>query len=249
MNNSGSTMLHYYLEKCCKAASLPQVISGQATSSEGQYIAKRFMPMPGKYNCQAVFTERSDIFSDVSNYNWDKITSIWKDGWLENNDISKDSILIEKSPTNVVRASMLQSIFSKPYFIIMVRNPYAVSEGIRRRHGHPIERCIKHWVKSSIFQIQNIEKLKNNIYIKYEDLCNDQAYVKERIIKYLPELNDLSFNEKFSGHYSIYGSNEMHIKNLNDNQINNLSQRDISIINKHLNENLDVIKYFGYKII
>ena len=44
MNSSGSTLLHYYLEKCKLVASLPRIDSDIATSSEGQGHVKKFLP-------------------------------------------------------------------------------------------------------------------------------------------------------------------------------------------------------------
>lgn len=249
MNSSGSTLLHYYLEKCKLVASLPRIDSDIATSSEGQGHVKKFLPLPNQYDCVGVFTEKSHIFVDSSKYDWGEIKKIWHKKWAEPTGTPlTGKVLLEKSPPNVVRAELLQKHFPNSYFIVMVRNPYAFSEGLRRRHGHKIEPCATHWGESMKFQIRNLEILNNVICIKYEDLCDNQEVVKTRLKTFLPELKDLSLDGDFSGHHSLYGRKEMPIKNLNSDQIKNLGTNDISRINVILSKYQEELDYFDYKM-
>ena len=249
MNGSGSTLLHYYLEKCDAVASLPRIEPDIATSSEGQNHVREFLPLPEQYDCVGVFTESSDVFGDDSQYNWDEIKKIWHREWASSASTSLDNlVLLEKSPPNVVRAELLQKHFPNSYFIVMVRNPYAFSEGLRRRHGPKIEPCATHWGESMKFQIRNLEILNNVVCIKYEDLCDNQELVKTKIKALLPELDDLSFEGDFSGHHSLYGKKEMPIRNLNSDQIGNLGTNDIIRINNILSEYQEELTYFDYKM-
>jgi hypothetical protein len=65
----------------------------------------------------------------------------------------------------------------------------------------------------------------------------------------LPELKDIVFNKKLSDHHSLYGRKTMAIRNLNSDQIKNLSKNDISRINNVLFKYKKELNYFGYKMI
>ena len=251
MNNGGSTMIHECLSNCKNAISLPRSKEkpNSATSSEGHTNAAGFMPIPFNYGVGAIWTEKKHIFRDIKNYNWPGIKDSWNKKWQTSEKWSEGGVvLLEKSPPNVLRAMMMEEQFKNSYFIIMVRNPYAISEGIRRRWGRPIHRCARHWVEASRCQIENIQNLKNVIWLRYEKLCSDPDYVKDMIIDFVPELYDLSFDIKISGTHAInkHNSKSIKISNFNDKQISNLSRRDISIINKELSRAPNVLKYFGY---
>jgi len=157
-------------------------------------------------------------------------------------------VLLEKSPPNVIRAELLQEHFPNSYFIVMVRDPYALSEGLRRRQGYKIERCATHWGESMRFQMKNLKILKKVVCIKYADLCDNQKLVKDKITALLPELDDFTFEGKLYGHHSLYGKEAMPIKNLNPDQIKNLGTNDIKRINSVLSKYKKEIKYFNYRI-
>ena len=209
------------------------------------------MPSPFEHKVEAVWTEKGHIFQDIINYDWPKIKEIWNNKWQLSEKWNENArVLIEKSPPNVLRAIMMEKIFENSYFIVMIRNPYAIAEGIRRRWGKTLQRSAKHWVESSRVQIENVEKLNNVIWFRYEKLCSRPEYVKNMIIDFIPELYDLNFNTSITGTHAINKANSTPIKiiNFNTRQMGNLSKHDISVINKELIKAPDVLKYFGYKM-
>jgi hypothetical protein len=143
---------------------------------------------------------------------------------------------------------MMEKEFENSYFIVMVRNPYAVSEGMRRRWGRNIQRSARHWVEASKVQVENIKSLNNVIWFRYEKLCSDPEYVKNMIIDFIPELHDLRFDAIITGTHAINKKNSTPIKitNFNKKQINNLSKSDIFMINKEISKAPDVLRYLGY---
>ena len=92
-------------------------------------------------------------------------------------------ILCDKSPPFVHFANQIESYFEQfgdVYFICMIRSPYS-------------SRWIKTapWTTFAKEQKHNIETLKNVLYFRYEDLVSGPERVKERIVKFLPELHDI----------------------------------------------------------
>jgi len=248
MNNGGSTLLHHYLSNCKSIVSLPR-LSKHATSSEGHNHAKKAMPHPRRHKVLGLWTEKPDLIANDKNYDWKMIKQKWFNAWEESaGKPLENMVLLEKSPPNVIRAELLQEHFPNSYFIVMVRNPYALSEGLRRRQGYKIERCATHWGESMRFQMKNLKTLKKVVWIKYADLCDDQKSVRTKITTLLPELDDFTFKGKLSGHHSLYGEKAMSIKNLNPNQIKNLGKNDIRRINRVLSKYKKELSYFDYKM-
>jgi hypothetical protein len=248
MNNSGSTLLHHYLSECEKVVQLPRLKPSRATSSEGHNYAGASMPHPRDFGVAGLWTEKPVFFGKDENYEWDKIKKSWMEGWQKECGAPLGGkILLEKSPPNVIRANLLQDNFPNSYFIVMVRDPYAVSEGMRRRHGHNIQRAAEHCGSVLRFQSRNLSVLKNVVWFTYSDLCDRREYVKKRIIEMLPELEDLSFDSHLDGHHSLMGRKPMPMVNLNKKQISNLGKRDLYIIKNVLLKYKKEMSFFGFK--
>ena len=111
---------------------------------------------------------------DESNvYDWSKIKSVWMKYW----DQSKP-VLMDKTTTNIMRFDEIKKQFDNTYAICLVRNPYAVIEGIMRRNSKSIEFAVEFCIKTLQYQKYNIE----NISIEYLHLKKLQ---KKDLIKYL----------------------------------------------------------------
>ncbi len=90
--------------------------------------------------------------------------------------------LVAKSPAHTLRARLIQSFFSDAYFIAIVRNGYAVSEGIvRKRKFDPdrpqfqglfttIEEAAEQWFRANVIIVSHQKFLKNYFIVKYEEL-------------------------------------------------------------------------------
>ncbi len=245
-NNGGSTLLAKILSAC------RNVISLDSPLQEGHLVKgiEKYLPTPAIHKCVAVWTEKAYVFEDNRQYRWKRIKYMWTKSWQNNSKYrtANPRLLFEKSPPNLLRASLLEKVFSDSYFIIMVRNPYAVAEGIRRRNKHSLDRCIKHWISASEKQIENIKTLKNQTWFTYEQLCEDPQSIKKQLIEFIPKLDDLDMNRSVKVH-SIQGTIESGIKNYNAEQISKLSTDDISLINSYLEKHQDVLHYFGYQLL
>ena len=199
----------------CGSTLFTQIISTSKKISCNNYIAT----MEG----QLLPELRNDMFNkerwNKSNiYDWYKIKSVWLKYW----DQSK-TILMDKTTTNIMRFDEIKKEFNNTYAICLVRNPYAVVEGIIRRNSKPIEFAIEFVIKALRYQKYNIENNKNLIWIKYSELCDNQDLVNKKINTILPEIDDLDFNKFFSAHN--FKNQPLKITNLNDEKISKLKKR------------------------
>lgn len=107
------------------------------------------------------------------------------------------SILVEKSISDVTRIPFLIEHFSPARFIVMIRNGYAVSEGIRRRaqpgkwgnqqfpDRYPIGLCAQQWTRTYEVIDKYRGDMKEVIDIKYEDLSRAPGRVLASVTDFL----------------------------------------------------------------
>ena len=112
---SGSTLLWKLLSTSEHVSSLP---------AEGQSLTELKALM------------RDKPWDAAQELPWPEIKAVWESYW----DMGK-AILLEKSPPNLIRTDDILAHFHPVKFIIMVRNPYAHSEGLIRRNGWGVRRA------------------------------------------------------------------------------------------------------------
>ncbi|HEX8076598.1 MAG TPA: sulfotransferase [Chthoniobacterales bacterium] len=251
MNNSGSTLLERLLSDCRNAVGfLPP--AGPNEQVNGQGFVPDLMPIPGKIQpqCRRIWSEQAAVFLDESRYNWPKIKRRWRFHWSRNPKFKTAAprIFLEKSPPNIFRAAMLQKHFPNSFFILMQRNPYAVAEGIRRRAGFAIERCIQHWIRCAQQQLRNEETLQRAIKLNYEDLSERAEVCRRQIVDLVPELDDLDIGREVTAQ-TLEGQIRQTIVNYNAKQIALLTQDDLAAINAHLDKVPELMAHFGYEFI
>jgi hypothetical protein len=168
---------------------------------------------------------------------------------------TKKPYVLEKSIANTCRISFFEQHFNSPYFIHIVRNGYAVAEGIHRKAtimdenplrplGHyPMEYCIRQWMRSLQVIERDVSGLKNFLQIRYEDLAECPGDTLKNVLTFLnlPPINKDLHNQRFSIH-----RNFSTIKNMNDDSIARLTEKDIAQINAIAGDTL--IRY-GYPIL
>lgn len=251
MNNSGSTLLERIVSECRNGVGFPAP-AGPDQQVNGQGFVADLMPIPGKIKpkCRRIWSEQAAIFEDESNYNWPRIKRRWRKYWARNPkfDTAPARVLLEKSPPDVYRAAMLQRHFRNSFFVLMQRNPYAVAEGIRRRAGLDIGRCIRHWIRCAQKQIENEHILRHRITLSYEQLSGEPDECCRRIIEFIPEFDDVDIRKDVAVH-SLDGYVRQPITNYNAKQIARLAPGDIDAINAELERVPEVMRHFGYDYI
>lgn len=261
LNNSGSSALTKVLGRCRRAVVFPRIrdLVPQATGemadmvAEGQFLfggQPPLGPQPGPLGVPRIFTERLAVFADPANYRWNEIRARWDDAWSRHPaDSDPDAVRIEKSPTNALRSAMLEDVFEDARFLVMTRDPYAVTEGIRRRHGYKLERCVRHWIVGTRCLAEAVDARGSIATTSYEALCGgDQAGAADAIRGLVPELDDLDLRAAVTAH-SIDGSVDRPLEDLNARQVARLSDEDRRRIGGVLEaEAGDLLERFGYAI-
>jgi hypothetical protein len=144
----------------------------------------------------------------------------------------RPGILLEKSPPNTVRARWLQRNFYPCRFLAMVRNPYAVCEGIRRRHDYSIEVAAKHWLCANECLFADMQLLEMAMWFRYEDFTAMPEEHLKKIQTFL-ELREPFDMSKWSSAFAHSAEgNTSGIQNLNDKSFSKLSGQDIGTINR-----------------
>jgi hypothetical protein len=147
--------------------------------------------------------------------------------------------LVEKSIANATRIPFLQAHFRPAYFIYLVRNGYAVAEGIRRKaepgrwgnptyqDRYPIKLCARQWRRTDEVVSDVRPEAERFLSLQYEDFTADPEREMSRITDFLG-LAPLP-NEVLSGTWNVHGYGEP-IRNMNPRSYQRLSPRDAAII-------------------
>jgi Sulfotransferase family len=103
---------------------------------------------------------------------------------------------IEKSPSNSMRVRFLQRVFPDAFFVLVVRNGIAVSEGIRRKRWYDPDRqpmaglqttiadAAEHWSRTNHSLFLDRLHLRRSIVVRYEDLVANPAPVLHAILEF-----------------------------------------------------------------
>jgi hypothetical protein len=232
-NNSGSSILHDLISTSRQVAILP---------NEGQFCDNFIGPIAANYSVAHFFTEKEEIFRNKKNYQWEIIRTSWFKLWEKDNPSA--TIRLQKSPPDILRTEMIFENFENCKFIMMIRNPYAVVESILRANKNAnLVQAANHAIRVLEVQLENSEKYLDHMVMRYEDFTGDIEKYSDKIMKYL-EIDDLDWRRIFhtKGYRSI-------IRNMNEEQIQRLTDDQIRIINKIFKKKIEVLTECGYDLI
>jgi len=200
------------------------------------------LPMEGQYLPELREIMRKDPWNANAPLPWKRIKEVWEQYW----DLSKP-LLVEKSPPHIIRSNDIIEHFSPTHFLLMVRNPYAHCEGLMRRNKWSAQRAAQFTVRCLRQQADNAEKLNGALSFSYEDLVGDPLATAQRITSHIPGLGKLDHTKSFDLN-SIDGRKSREIVDLNGKKIDNLSLGSLKTINHVLEENIDLMGYWGYEL-
>lgn len=235
--NSGTTLLAELMGGHPEISAIP---------TEGHFITDQFIK-DYDIGLPRMWVDREDLFRLTENDAGPDANRIKKE-WGMRLDLSK-RILVEKSPPNSARTRWLQANFKNAYFVGIVRDGYAVAEGISRKgnpkhldKGWPIERSAYQWARSNEILTNDSSHLKNFIWVRYEDLTESPEPTLNSIASFLDisPFKDDSLHKEFS----IHERREV-LKNLNETSIKRLSKEDMENITRVAGPILD---RFGYRL-
>ena len=233
--NSGTTLLAELLGQHSSISALP---------TEGHFITDQFVK-DYDIGLPRMWVEREDLFCLTEDDHGPDPIRIKKE-WGMRLDLSKP-VLLEKSPPNTARTRWLQKHFENSYFIGIMRNGYAVAEGISRkadpshlREGWPIEMSAYQWKRSNEVLLNDAKHLKRFMWVKYEDLAENTGGVLSQISDFIGIQGNNHFESGKS--VAIHERNEK-VRNMNAESFGRLSREQINRINEVAGDMLDKFDY------
>ena len=219
---SGSTLLWKLLATSENVSSLPQ---------EGQFLP-----------------ELKDLMRDKpwdANHAlpWPEIKRVWESHWDNNK-----SVLVEKSPPNIIRTNDILAHFQPVKFIIMVRNPYAHCEGLMRRNNWKVTRAANFSMMCLRTQLDNARALESSQVLTYESLVQNPALACKQLTNFMPALEDMDYLASFEVD-SIDGTLNRPITDLNTKKIASLPADAISSMNEIFIQHREIIEAWGYDLL
>ena len=254
-NNNGSTFLHNALATSRRTWNLPY--EGRKALGYAGPSFTNDRRMLGRARIWAARRRWLDILGNPANYDWPRTRKAW---YFQSH--ARDpgaSIFVEKSPEHLVIADDLSWRFRNARFLVMVRNPYAVCEGVcrglhrRLRGGLPValegERletlAARHVATCMERQRRNVETLGGRgVFFTYEAMCAEPERVARKIRDLVPELDDLCLRQRLPVHHTYH---EM-LTDMNARQIARLAPGQIAAINRVLRGHRAVLEHFGYEL-
>lgn len=237
--NSGTTLLSSLLGAHSEIAALPD---------EGQFLTDEFLS-DYEVGLPRMWVLREDLFRLTDADVGPDVVRLKKE-WLMRLDRSAPFFL-EKSPPNAARTLWLQKHFCNAHFIAIVRNGYAVSEGIRRKaqpqhlqKGWPISLCARQWNRSNEILVEDASAIEHLLWVRYEDLATDPVAVLDRVWEFVGVEAD-SESVKVGARWPVHERREP-ILNLNPESMARLSPADVSTITDAAEP---MLENFGYEIL
>jgi hypothetical protein len=226
-NNSGTTLLVEILQSHGLIRSLPK---------EGQRLTTA-IPNSAPVGVGRVFTQRLDLFRLTETDDGQCVPRLRYD-WAYYSD-RRPGIRLEKSPPNTLRSRWLQRHFTPAKFLVLVRNPYAVCEGVARRRGHSIEDAARHWRLVHEILDEDMPHLQECLTVRYEDFCEAPRQQFTRIQSFLGvdvPFDPMLFTTEFKAH-NMDGAPQQ-LQNFNERSISNLSAGDIQTITRVIGDRM-----------
>lgn len=233
VDNSGTTLMQRILGSHPLIRSLPD---------EGQNLTRAF-PLRWDYSIARIWSERSDILRfEIGEHAARAEQAMFDWSFLYD---PPPGVLLDKSPSNTIRAAWLQHYFAPARFVAMVRNPYAVAEGIRRREGHSLEAGARHWRRANDLLLADWHRLENALLVRYEDLCEEPESQLRRIEEFLGLPGRLD-REMLSRPFQTpnLDGEPASLKNFNTKSMERLSSEDLRVISEIVEP---LLGRFGYE--
>lgn len=237
--NSGTTLLAQLLGAHPKISALPE---------EGQFLTDQFRS-DFELGVGRMWVVREDYFR-LSEGDTGPDEVRLKKEWGMRADRSK-AMILEKSPPNSARTRWLQQKFEHSHFIAIVRNGYAVAEGIRRKAspfhlpgGWPLDQCARQWARCNEVLLEDSKYLQQMLWVRYEDLTGDTPTELARIGRFLG-VETGPWDSVVGSKWVVHERQEP-IRNLNAESLDRLSDADIEIVTAICRP---MLEHFGYEVL
>jgi len=234
--NSGTTLIADVLGEHPQIAALPD---------EGQYLTDQLL-LDYKIGLPRMWVGREDLFRMDETSTGPDVQRMRKE-WAMRLPRTAP-VVLEKTPANMARTRWLQANFPNAHFVGILRNPYAVIDGIRRKAepqhieaGWPIEMCAHQWARSNEVLAEDATHLERFMWLRYEDFVNSTAESIARVLEFvgLPQTMTLEQGQAWNVH-----ERREPIRDMNAESIAGLAPGDIRAINSLIGPQVEA---FGYQ--
>ena len=256
--HSGSTFLKNALATCRLTWNLPS----EGRKAIGFVGPSTCSGYPLLMSVWAAEQRWVDAMTDAAAYDWSRTRKAWyfqAFAKAPRPQGPKPSVFVVKSSSTLCILDDLVAHFADAKFLFMVRNPYAVCEGILRRlrekfgrnfpspiPGEPLEAVAARHVSVCLeMQRRNLEiRGDRGVFFTYEEMCAAPERVARRIRALVPELDDLNLRQRLRVKRRYH---EM-LTDMNARQIARLSPAQVAVLNGVFREYRDAFDAFGYPL-
>ena len=173
-NNSGTTLIHDTLAATGLFSFMPH--EGQRYTSVLRRAHKRGHARVWTEYLEELALDESDSIERVPRLVFD---------WVSEVAVPLKGAFLEKTTANAVRMRWLDRAFPRAAFIGVVRNGYAVAEGIKRKGHQPVHRAIRHWVCVNQLMLKDARAVRRFHLVRYEDFAAAPQQVLPGLIGFL----------------------------------------------------------------
>jgi hypothetical protein len=205
---SGTTIMATFIGQFEDASEIQGTKLGRRMADEGQYVQNVYPTQKAAggiakfgYSPEMHITEASPLVTEASR---DELWNAWSPHW----DTSQ-TVLVEKTPSNLLKMRFLQALFPNASFIVLVRHPVAEAMAIRSRNWTrvSVHDLVDHWLAAHDTMATDLASLDRVIVIRYEDLVTNPNQMLKGIQNFLglegnvadedlrPGLNESYFDE------------------------------------------------------
>ena len=222
-NNSGTSLLQGVLQNSGQVSTFPH---------EGQRYTRALLPATRRGH-ERVWSEYVDELRLGSEDSVRPARRLVHD-WMRKLSPPVRPTIVEKTTANAVRMPWLQQAFPNSCFIGLVRNGYAVTEGISRKGRKSIERGALHWSLVNEWMLDDASQIERFTLVKYEDLVSNPAEMSAHLAEFL-SLDVQGLARATTREYeleTLRGGGRQRISDMNDASISRLSASEIEVIRR-----------------
>ncbi len=183
---------------------------------------------------------RSNPWNPDTRFDWGRISEVWHRHW----DLQK-SVLLEKSPPHLCRSAELVRHFSPACFLLLLRDPLAICEALKRRNGMDWKSAAQRWLNWLELHQQCQKELSNPLTVYYEDFVSQPEDCCQRILGWLPTLQHLDARADVEAH-AIDGTHKRPLKNMNPQKMARVDALARSEIIAELNKHPEAMRQTPY---
>ena len=256
-NNSGSTFLSLALAACRSVWRLADEsrkvlgFAGPTPRSPGLYGTTRIWAAQPRWR---------SLLANAAAHNWPRTRKAWYFQAIAQDP--QAPVFVAKAAQDICVVDDLSRHFRNARFIFMVRNPYAMCEGVCRYLRHrassnlPVavppaafeEAAARHAVACLELQRRNVKAHGGRgVFFSYEEMCAAPERCEGEIRALAPPLDDLKLRQRFAVHGRFERYDEP-LTDMNARQIARLTPRQFRALNRIFRQHEGTLASFGYRI-